>query len=244
MALCLMYHNFVEREADKARFEPAHRRYALTRDEFLAHLDAAAQLGWHCIRTGDLFDDDAATDPRALLLTFDDSWQEHLWAAGALRDRSITGVFFLNSGYLGQPGMLDAAGVKEMVALGQEIGSHGVTHDFFNSLDDAALRCTLMDSKAALETSCGRPIHYLSLPGGRLDNRTARFAMVAGYARTFTSRPGFLNSAPRRFLLNRLPITADITVERFKRLLRAPFPAVAFGRILYGVASISRMIRR
>jgi len=244
MSLCLMYHNFVEHESDKTRFEPAHRRYAITRADFLAHLDIAAQLGWRFMTPDDLADEKTVADPCALLLTFDDSWQEHLWAASALTKRGIRALFFLNSGYLGQPGMLDAAAVREMVALGHEIGSHGVTHDFFNSLDDAALRSTLMDSKASLETTCGRPIRYLSLPGGRLDNRTARFAKAAGYAAVFTSRPGFLDPAPKRFLLNRLPITADITPERFKRLLRSPLAAVALGRILYGVASMSRMIRR
>lgn len=244
MSLCLMYHNFVESEADKELFEPAHRRYAMTRETFLAHLNIAAEVGWRFLRAEDLTDEERLADPKALLLTFDDSWREHEWTATTLYEKALSGIFFLNSGLIGQPGMLTAEAVGRMASHDQEIGSHSVTHGFLSSLDDEQLRSALMDSKRALQETCGRSVSFVSLPGGRLDRRISPAARAAGYVGVFTSRPGFLISPGRGFLLNRLPVTADITVERFRRMLQAPFPAVVTGRIIYGIASISRMMRR
>lgn len=243
MALGLMYHNFVPAEADKGRLPAEHRRYTLTEAEFVAHIDAAARLGWRFLRPDDVLHRDKLAG-KAILLTFDDSWREHEWAAEVLAKRGLSGVFFLNSGLLGEAGMLDEAAVRRMADRGQEIGSHGVTHAFLNSLDTQALERALVDSKAALTRACGRETRFLSLPGGRCDERLEAAARRAGYLGVFTSRPGYLRSVQDKFLLNRLPITADITVQWFRAVLRAPLPAIALGRLLYDVASLTRMSER
>lgn len=241
MALCLMYHNFTISAADADEYPREHRRYILPRALFLSHLEEAERMGWRFISPEEIISG-GPLDAKSLLLTFDDSWQSHEWAGSALHERGIAGLFFLNSGTLGQPRMLSPGGVSRVARLGQEIGSHGVAHDCFDALADDALARTLADSKRALEAVSASQIRFVSLPGGRFDSRFAPAAMSAGYSAAFTSRPGALALPQRAFLLNRLPVTADITLERFGRILEFPRAAVAAMGTRYYAARISRMI--
>ena len=60
-------------------------------------------------------------------------------------------------------------------------GSHGCTHTSLVKLSDAQLRSELNESKAYLSRITGSPIHNLSFPSGKYDERVIRFAREAGF---------------------------------------------------------------
>ena len=174
-----MYHNVAATGAARDAFHLAHRPYVLTRAEFAGHIDRALGLGWRFLCADDLCGE-AAREKKALLLTFDDSW-ENLSAAEAMEEKGIRGIFFLNSGEIGLDGRLSKDAVARMAAAGHEIGSHSVKHEFLTRLGTDELRRKLTESKKALEDISGKPVRFLSAPGGRYDARVARVAKEAGY---------------------------------------------------------------
>ena len=239
MAVSLMYHNIVESENDRTAMRSEHRRYCLTREAFTAQLDLAVQMGKRFMRPDEVLSEGAG-DPAGVLVTFDDSWREHEWAAAALSARGIAAIFFLNSACLGREGMLSAGAVARVAAGGHEIGSHGAGHDFFTQMGREALRASLAGSKKRLEALGGREVRFLSAPGGRWDARVAATAREAGYRALFTSRPGFLRRADGQFALNRIAVTADINPRHFRHILTRPGLAITRRLARYELARLVR----
>jgi len=227
MALVLMYHNIVASDEARARFHPAHRPYVLTRAEFAGHIDLALELGWKFLTIADLYTD-AANDNRRILLTFDDSW-ENADAVDVMAERKLEGVFFLNSGEIGSPGRLTVEGVRRMAAAGQEVGSHSARHEFLTHLSEPDLRKSLADSKSALAEMSGKPVRFLSAPGGRYNSLVARVAREVGYEAFFVSLPGFAGRIPDDFIMKRIGVAA----ARLRNILTHPSLYVLRRRVRY-----------
>src|SRR4051794_9579175 len=94
--------------APRRPLDPGEDAVWISRDQFLAHLDAVA--GRDDVRI--TFDDGNASDV------------EH--ALPALRERDLSAMFVVVAGRLGEPRFLDAASVAGLAAAGMEIGCHGM----------------------------------------------------------------------------------------------------------------------
>ena len=92
--------------------------------------------------------------------------------------------------------------VRQLLAAGMAVGSHGHSHVALGGLDDDAQRRELAGSKAALEQSLGREVPAIAYPfgwPGTFTARTTELAAEAGYRLAFSSlegvnrpvRPGF-----------------------------------------------------
>jgi len=242
MALVLMYHNVVGTEEARAAFHPAHRPYVLTRGEFAGHIETARELGWRFLGVADFYGE-GSRERKALLLTFDDSWENHT-AVEVMGEHGIQGIFFLNSGELGWPGRFTADEAARLAESGHEIGSHSVKHEFLTLLEEPQLRQRLSESKKALEDACGRPVRFLSAPGGRYDARVARVAREVGYEAFFVSRPGFLGSVKDEFIVKRIGIAANVDAERLRRMLRRPLALVLRRKARYRLMRLAARFSR
>src|SRR3954465_15432825 len=115
------------------RLDPGESDVWVTREQFLAHLDAAA----------------ARDDVR---ITFDDgnaSDVEH--ALPALRERGLRATFFVVADRIGVPGFLDAGALRELTEAGMAVGCHGMRHRRWAGLDDSSLREELVDARGIIE---------------------------------------------------------------------------------------------
>lgn len=240
MAICLMYHNIIPTDAARAEFFEEHRPYTVTRERFEGHIEAMREAGATILHPDEAFTERAG-EPNAFLLTFDDSW-DNREAEEVLAREGLSGIFFLNSGLIGEAQMLKEADVRRMGASGLEIGSHAVTHDFLSMMPTPRLRETIFRSKADLEAIAGSEVRFLSAPGGRYDSRAVRLAREAGYRGFFVSRPGFLRRCGERFVLNRISITADITKEGFQDFIAGPATRLAYRRIRYHGTRLARRL--
>ena len=90
-----------------------------------------------------------------------------------------------DAGRLGEP--LTLAELREMVAHGFEIGSHGTAHDSFLHLTADELAEELDASRRALEALTGRPVHWLAYPHGDVSEAVARAVERAGYRGAVTA---------------------------------------------------------
>jgi peptidoglycan/xylan/chitin deacetylase (PgdA/CDA1 family) len=152
--------------------EAGEERVWLTTDGFRDALDAIA----------------AADDAE---ITFDDGNASDVEVAlPELRARGLRATFFVVADRLGSPGFLSAEDMRELVAAGMAIGSHGVRHVPWRGLDRAELEAETAGSRATLEEALGTPVEQAALPFGSYDRRALRAARAAGYRRVLSSDGG------------------------------------------------------
>ena len=131
--------------------------------------------------------DEIASWP-AVQLSFDDGNQSDVeFGLPALVERGLTATFFLLAGRLGLPGSVDAAGIRELVAAGMTVGSHGMDHRPWRGMDATATARELVQAKSQIAAAAGRPVDEAALPLGRYDRRVLQDLMRLGYRRVYTS---------------------------------------------------------
>jgi peptidoglycan/xylan/chitin deacetylase (PgdA/CDA1 family) len=152
------------------------------------------------------------------VLTFDDSFAEHLTVGAFLKERGLVGTFSVISGFLGETGHLSPLAVKQLTALGHRVASHTVTHRPLPSLSSAQLLEELSNSKAVLEDLTGQPVDWLVPPGGLLCPRSLDVAKQAGFKVVRTMDWGY-TSLPLAGVVPCLPILPYFSLRRFEGLL-------------------------
>ncbi|MEZ2389909.1 polysaccharide deacetylase family protein [bacterium RCC_150] len=75
-----------------------------------------------------------AANPTVITLTFDDANADQLTAASTLKSAGMVGTFFTPSGFVNNPGYLTVANMQGLVADGNEIAGHTVTHPDLTTL--------------------------------------------------------------------------------------------------------------
>ena len=121
-------------------------------------------------------------------ITFDDgnaSDLEH--GAPELEKRGLRGAFFVCADRIGKPGYLSAADLKELVARGHTVGSHGRGHVPWPELDEPALHDEVVTAAQEIAEASGAPVTAVAIPFGRYDRRVLRKLDQAGYARVYSS---------------------------------------------------------
>lgn len=144
------------------------------------HVEAGEAKVW-CADTGlyaDLLDEtrDTGLD---YLITFDDgnlSDLEH--GLRPLADRNMTAIFFPCAGRIGQPDYLDQAGLRELVAAGMEIGTHGWSHVRWPDCDAETLRREVEEAKDRIEQAAGARVTTVAIPFGDYNPRVLQAASV------------------------------------------------------------------
>jgi peptidoglycan/xylan/chitin deacetylase (PgdA/CDA1 family) len=144
-------------------------------------------------------------------------------ALPALRERGLTATFFVVAGRLGAPDFLDEDGVRELAAAGMEIGCHGMRHRPWRGLDAGALREELVDARAILERTVGRPVTRAACPFGSYDRTVLRTLRACGYRHVYTSDRG--TARPGEFLQVRNSVGPSDGAAMFEQIARLESPA-------------------
>jgi peptidoglycan/xylan/chitin deacetylase (PgdA/CDA1 family) len=165
---------------------------------------------------------------RTVAITFDDCYRDNLFAARVLAEMRLPACFFMPTAFVGTDHVfawdrelrrmanLTWDEVREMAALGHEIGSHTVTHADMAQVPVEQARVELVESKKTLEAQLDRPVRWFAYPfGGRNNFRDERLPLVfeAGYEGLVSGFGGFLYpEAPE-------PIVPRVTVPEFHSVL-------------------------
>lgn len=110
-------------------------------------------------------------------------------AFSLLREFEVGAGFFVTTETIGESGFLAAEQIREMADAGMTIGSHGCTHRFLETLNREQQKKEIQDSCETLKKITGKPVRYLSLPGGRFNQDTGPAAKECGIQAIFTSLP-------------------------------------------------------
>jgi len=137
---------------------------------------------------------DAVADPRQVAaLTFDDGYADNLeHGATALAEEGGVGTVYAVVSQIGtgDPSgvrMLTLGELRQLHALGWEIGSHTLSHPRLTDLDVPMQRRELVESKARLEDMLGAAVRSLAYPYGLYSQTTVRIAEEAGYDNAVTT---------------------------------------------------------
>jgi peptidoglycan/xylan/chitin deacetylase (PgdA/CDA1 family) len=119
--------------------------------------------------------------------------------------------------------LMDDAQIKEWLAAGHEIGSHGLTHQFLTRLSLPQVREEIAASKKKLEDRFGRPIRHFCYPYGDWSPAVRDLVMAAGYETACTTEAGVNTSATSSFELKRIMVryqslSFKALKERFSRI--------------------------
>jgi peptidoglycan/xylan/chitin deacetylase (PgdA/CDA1 family) len=126
-----------------------------------------------------------------VVMTFDDGFESfYALALPVLERHKFAVTIFPVAGYLGKRSTWDTlppqdhltkAHVREIAALGHEIGSHTMSHANLTLLADADLADELTHSKSLLEDVTGKSVTSISFPFGQWNRRVWNAAQKAGY---------------------------------------------------------------
>jgi glycosyltransferase involved in cell wall biosynthesis/peptidoglycan/xylan/chitin deacetylase (PgdA/CDA1 family) len=232
----LVYHAIADLGHD-----PLLREYGVSPTRFAAHLDALIRWGWRFVDLDAVlraFEGSQQLPARSVLLTFDDAY-ENLLTEGMplLAQRGIPAVVFavadnvggVNEWDLRKGGtelkLLDADGLRALVASGAEIGSHASSHRPLTRVPADELTGELEGSAARLAAmGLPRP-RALSYPHGDTNAEVAAAARHAGYAVAFTVRAGIGRRGVDPFAVPRIEVFANDSARRLRlRLAVAGWP--------------------
>jgi peptidoglycan/xylan/chitin deacetylase (PgdA/CDA1 family) len=184
-----------------------------------------------------------AIDPKALLITFDDGYEDNLlWAAPLLRKYGFSAVIFVISDFLGRstadvwpnsdPAMygkfLDAKQIGELKRSGFEFGSHTVRHPLLTTLPPEQQLEELQASKRQIEEIVGAPVRCLAYPGGDFDSASQRCAGQVGYTFAFSTIPGVNQPGMPLTALRRTEISASDSLLVFRAKMAGALDWLSF----------------
>lgn len=217
--ILLNYHEVADRPPGAA---PERAFWTLPPAQVDAHL---ALLAPHLIPP-EVFLARAAERPLApgVLITTDDGFESDysFFFQKLMGEGRIPGFLsFVPSTFLGLPGHLSAAQLREMAAGGVRIGAHGARHLDLTGLAPAALWAELSEAKETLEDRLGQRVEDLAFPFGRFSARVWRAARRAGYKRLYTIQLG-AHAGFRPFLFSRLCLTRAMDAPYMARHLADP----------------------
>lgn len=124
---------------------------------------------WH--RLPENFEEQlGAIGTRAEAYHFDDGYDDVLRAADALDAMGLRGVFFVTSGWIGTPGCVSPAQLRELVARGHEVGNHTRSHPMMTDLTGEEQRAEIASAQVDLSWLLGVHPRRFAWPFGRHDD--------------------------------------------------------------------------
>lgn len=217
----LMYHRVASAQCPVD--DPEERRYAVSLGDFERQLGRIAELGYRGVSVADVrAARETGTSDTApwVVVTFDDgNSSDFHHALPLLRDRGFRATFFVTGNRIDAPGGLSRDQIREMHEAGMDIGTHGQTHRFFNTLSRAEQEQELLAPAAALKAITGiQPTHFAP-PGGRFNHDTEQLLAGCGYLSMCTSEYGSNNENSSMFRLRRLAVMETTPPHKFDALV-------------------------
>jgi peptidoglycan/xylan/chitin deacetylase (PgdA/CDA1 family) len=155
---------------------------------------------------------DAVAGRPDVRITFDDGNASDV-AIGLPRllERGLKAEFFMLAGLLGEPGRVDADGVRTLLKSGMRIGSHGWVHRDWRRIDHGQAVEEMIEAPRVLAEVTGDEVTRVAVPFGSYDRRVLTRLRGAGVTQVYTSDGG--PARPDSWLQARTSLRHDIGPE-------------------------------
>ncbi|HEX4681788.1 MAG TPA: polysaccharide deacetylase family protein [Gemmatimonadaceae bacterium] len=199
---------------------------------FVAQMRYLADGGYHVVSFAALVDalEGRSTLPkRAVVITFDDGWEnQYRHAFPILRRFGLTATFFVFTTPIGKDDKLMTWDqLRDLQAAGMTVGSHTRTHPVLPAYH-AALHNEVEMSRADIAEHLGRAPDFFAYPFGEWDAESAAWARTAGYRAARTYRGGAWNAPSDMYHLRAVPVTDNM--QAFERAVSGEGPGVVAQR--------------
>ncbi len=187
---------------------------------------------------------------KSVCLTFDDGYDcFHRNVVPALEAVGGKAVVFVIADYIGRTNNWDirlsykpfrhmsGEQIREVAAMGYEVGSHSCTHKDLTRLTGGVLKEELTRSKKSLEDITGMEVDALSFPYGRYNRATAEAAFDAGYRRLFG-----MGSSASEGVIPRIPVYRIDSSASVLRKVRFDRGEIMKSDFLHSFANISALL--
>ena len=214
----LMYHELALPGRATCHSEPGYNRYVVPASDFRQQMERLAGEGWRGQSVTQAIE---SFGNKSVCITFDDGCETDLIAAAPVLKRlGFAATSYITVGFLGKPGYMSPAQVREIHATGFEVGCHSLTHPYLTDLDDHRLCEETAGAKEKLEQIAGVRVDHFSCPGGRWSARVMRAARQANFRTMATSRTGVNFSTTDPFALSRIAVLNGTRSDDLVRFCR------------------------
>lgn len=208
--------------------------HAVDRGIFARQMALLAARGYRGISVADAL---ANPPARAIVLTFDDGYADNLLAAFPILQRhNFRATIFIVPDFVDagktpwQHASLTWEQCRELQRAGIEIGAHTCSHPDLRRLSDADLAREVAGSRERIEDRLGTPVRTFAYPFGYLDGRVIAAVRAAGYDTACAVR--LPRGLPEdRFTLQRIGITKNDTMLRYRVKLSWPYRCLLYARL-------------
>lgn len=161
--------------------------------QFARQMAAIAKSGATTLSMDELYDavrHGTSFPNGAIAVTFDDATEDqYLFVYPILRQYRLHATYFVPAGFVGRPGYLTWAQLKEMVSSGLvDVEAHSITHRDLTTLGDQQARNEIAGSRAILRERLGVRARQFAYPFGKFNARVEAIVRAAGYESAVTTR--------------------------------------------------------
>jgi peptidoglycan/xylan/chitin deacetylase (PgdA/CDA1 family) len=148
-----------------------------------------------------LLDQILARQPTAepkVAITFDDgNSSDALLALPELVKRGLTASFFVCAGRIGKQHYLDEVMIKDLLAAGMRVGSHGMDHLDWRELDSAGLDREIGQARRKLEDVIQQPVTTVAILFGSYNRRVLKRLACETWDTIYTVDGGIADCASK-----------------------------------------------
>jgi len=158
-----------------------------------------------------------------LVITFDDGYRDNARCALELRRRGLPACFFVTTGFVGssrnawwdsllsiRSEWMSWDDVRQLHALGFELGPHTATHANLGAISGAEAVAEIVGAKEVLERELGARTHHFGFPYGRsehMSDENRQLVRSAGFRSCLSACGGTVSPECDPFDLKRIGIT-------------------------------------
>lgn len=198
----------------------------VTEKTFAEEMKWLADSGYHTIVPDQLYDHltkGSALPSKPIMLTFDDSHEEHFSiAAREMNKYGFKGVFFVMTIALDKPGYLTREEIKTLAQQGHTIADHTYDHPLLTKLNDSGWTTEIDKPRKLLELITGKPVDYFAYPYGAWNERAIDELKQRGIKAAFQlSEPE--DARDPLFTLRRIMVSDDWSTAKLNREIQTAF---------------------